>query len=147
MCRICHLSRPLALVGADARVSYFVAQSDRYAVQVDNRLVPQVLRAMEKKGSAYRTSQGRAKGVSRIAHHTMEEAETKELISNMIETSYFAVVSLPQFSGVEFGKCEVVLQIYSMTSAKEDVAARLWSIVYIQPPPVFVKVGLSLHCR
>ena len=41
--------------------------------------------------------QVRAKGVSRIAHHTMEEAEKKELISNMIKISCFAIMSLPEF--------------------------------------------------
>ena len=58
----------------------------------------QVLKAMEKKGNVYRTSRGRAKAVSRIAHHSMGEEEKKELIGNMIETSYFAVMSLPEFS-------------------------------------------------
>ena len=104
---------------------------DTCAVQVDNKLVPQVLRVMEKKGNAYRTSQGRARGVFRIAHHTMGAEERLELIGTMLETSYFAMMSLGQFAGAEFNNCEVVLQIYPMTAAKEDVAPRLWSPIPI----------------
>ena len=114
---------------------------DRYAVQVDNRLVPQVLRAMEKKDNTYRTSQGRARGVSWIAHHTMGAEERLELIGNMIETSYFAVMSLGEFSGAEFNNCEVVLQIYPMTAAKGDVAQRLWSVVYNSTSSCFSESG------
>ena len=107
-----------------------VADPNRCVVQVDNRLVPQVLCAVEKKGNTYRTSQGRAKGVSRIAHHTIDDEEKQEVMANVIETSYFAVMSLPEFSGAEFASCAIVLQIYPMTAAKEDVASRLWSMVY-----------------
>ena len=108
---------------------------------MDNRLVPQVLRAMEKKGNAYRTSQGRARGVSRITHHTMGAEERPELIGNMIETSYFEVMSLGEFSGAEFNHCEVVLQIYPMTAAKEDVASQLWSVVYNSTSSCFSESG------
>ena len=80
---------------------------------------------MEKKGNTYRTSQGRAKGVCTIAHHTMDDEERQELIANVIETSYFAVMSLLEFSGAEFANCLIVLQIYPMTTAKEDVAPKL----------------------
>ena len=115
---------------ASRSVKVSTAHPDRYAVQADNRVVPQVLRAMEKKGNTYRTSQGRARGVSRIVHHTMGAEEQLELIGNMIETSCFAVMSLGEFSGAEFNTCEVVPQIYPMAAAKEDVVPRLWSVVY-----------------
>ena len=99
-----------------------MADPNRYTVQVDNRQVPQVLRAMETKGNTYRTSEGRAKGVSRSVHHTMDDEKKRKLIANTIETSYFAVLSLPEFWGAEFANCAIVLQISSMTAAKEDVA-------------------------
>ena len=123
------------------------SEHSRFAVQVDNKLVLQVLRAMEKKGNTYRTSQGRAKGVSRIVHHTLEEEKKKELISNMIDTSYFAVMSLPEFFGGAFNSCGVVLQIYPMTSAKEDVAlgSGLWCIT--QPLLASPRAEPNLLCK
>ena len=120
---------PLSVKNTKKKGDY-QAHPDRFAVQVDNRLVPQVLRALEKKGNAYRTSQGRARGVFRIARHTMRAEERLELMVKMIETSYFAVMSLGEFSDAKFNNCEVVMQTYPMTAAKEDVAPRLWLVVY-----------------
>ena len=104
-------------------------------------MVPQILQAMEKKGITYRTSEGRVRGVSRIAHHTMGAEERVELIGNMVETSHFAVMFLGEFSGAEFNKCEVVMQIYPMTAAKKDVAPWLWSVVYNSTSLCFSESG------
>ena len=48
----------------------------------------------------------------------------------------FALMSLG-----EFNNCEVVLQIYPMTAAKEDVAPRLWSSVYNSTSSCFCESG------
>ena len=51
----------------------------------------------------------------------------------MIDTSYFAIMTLPEFSVKEFSNCVVVLKVYPMQSAKEEVAPRLGPLCTILP--------------
>ena len=96
---------------AGREVKVQIAYLNRYTVQVDNNLVPQVLRPIEKKGNVYRTSEGRAKGVPRTDHLSVDREEKQELMCNLVETSYFARRSLPRFLGAEFAKCVLVLHV------------------------------------
>ena len=60
---------------------------------------------MNKKGNAYSTSQSKAKGVFRVAHHSRHEEETKELLACQ-STAYMSTAS-----GFAESNSKFVLQI------------------------------------
>ena len=71
----------------------------------------------------------------------MEAEEKQELISDMLDTAYFAVMTLREFSGAEFARCALVLQIYPMQSVKEKAAPRLWATIYNSTSSCFSDSG------
>ena len=89
--------------------------------------MPQVLKAMGKKGSEYATTQGRTKGQSR---GVMQGDELESMIHSLVDTPWFAVSTAKAHTGRAFLDCHLVAECFLVGPQNDEIAPKLWSIIY-----------------
>ena len=86
-------------------------EDDRYAVQFDNKLVPQTLRVIGKRGNGYQAAQGMAKGVLCIVFHPMGPNKRANMVENRIDFAWCSVLPLDTFAREVLSTCEAILEV------------------------------------
>ena len=99
-------------------------------MQIGNRIIPQVLKTMGKKGSEYATTQGRTKGQSRLVMHTMQPDELESMIHSLADTPWLLVGTTKAHSGRAFLDCHSVAECFLVGPHKDEIAPKLWCIIY-----------------
>ena len=64
----------------------------RFAVQLGNKQLHQVMRCIGKSGPDWVTYPSRALGMARMVYHTMEDEELSDMLNHVSETPFFAAM-------------------------------------------------------